>query len=1389
MTEPAEPVPVAPRGLARRRWRYALLLPFALVLALVAAMLVLDSDPGHRFLIDRVERLESATGLKIRIGRIDGSIYGSARLRNVRIYDPEGLFLTVPDARLRWTPWSWTVNRLDIAELVAPSAALHRLPRLRRTGRPFVLPDFDIHVGRLRIDRLRIAQGIAGPERTGAVRLQLDVRRGQAFVRGSLATSAGDRLALLLDAEPRRKRFDLDADVTAPAGGLIGKLVGAQKPLAAKVEGAGSWAVWDGRASVTAAGVRTVDLALGVREGAYRLSGGLMLESVTRGRVQRLAGRRVAVDGRGRLERGVLAGALALRSAALSLRADGGLDLRRGRYDAVTVRGSLIQPAALFKNMRGRDLQLRAVLDGAYGSARFRYRIASPVVFFDRTGFETAQLDGAGRLSPAPVKVPARFTARRVTGVGDVAGGILANLSVDGTLNVTPRTITADNLRVRSDKLTSRASLFVDLRNGDYDLRLAGELTRYTIPGFGVVDVKTSLSVVPGVNRVGSRVSGRAQAWVRRFDNAFLAGLAGGLPYLETNLTRERDGIVRFTNLRITAPKLMLGGSGFRRRDGTLFFEGGGRQATYGPVRLTLDGRIERPRLAILLPRPLDALGIRDMRLNLDPGAGGFSYRAGGGSILGGWTSGGAILLPKGAPARIQVAALDVAGLRATGELVSQGRGFDGRLSVAGAGLTGLLRFDRAGEVQRISFGFDAAGARLAMSPELRIARGAADGEVLLDPAGLIVRGTATARGLQRGALSLARLAASAELREGRGEIKAAFAGSRGRAFDLNTVVQVAPGRYAVTGGGTIDRRPVQLGSPAVLTREAGGWRLARTTIGYGGGSLGLSGLFGGGASEFDAELAALPMAVFDIVTPNLGLGGTASGRIRYRASGAVPAVGEVDLTVRRLTRSTLVLTSRPIDVGLKAVLRGDLAAARAVFASEGKVIGRAQGRVAPLSVGGSLMDRIANAPLFAQLRYAGPADTLWRLTGIRQFDLSGPVAIAADVRGRLADPAIRGSVRASNARLESATSGTVLTNVNATGRFGGSRLLIDSMTATAGQGGSITGTGAFEFAGARRGVGMDLAVTAQDAVLINRDDLGATVTGPLRIRSDGVGGVISGEVSLPRSRYRLGRAQAATVPRLARLTQRGRDTDLIEPSAPAAPWRLDLKATARNRLMVTGLGLDSEWRATLAITGSVGEPVLVGNATLLDGGYEFAGRRFDLERGTIRFNGLSPPDPALDIAAAANLQSLSATIRVTGTGLKPVISFSSNPALPEDELLSRLLFGTSIANLSAPEALQLASAVAALQSGGSLDPINALRRAVGLDRLRIIAADPTIGQGTSIAAGKYITRRAFVEVITDGQGYSATRAEFQITRWLSVLSTISTIGRQSVNVRVSKDY
>jgi translocation and assembly module TamB len=317
----------------------------------------------------------------------------------------------------------------------------------------------------------------------------------------------------------------------------------------------------------------------------------------------------------------------------------------------------------------------------------------------------------------------------------------------------------------------------------------------------------------------------------------------------------------------------------------------------------------------------------------------------------------------------------------------------------------------------------------------------------------------------------------------------------------------------------------------------------------------------------------------------------------------------------------------------------------------------------------------------------------------------------------------------------------------------------------------------------------LDLSFNAKQALLLNRDDVAARVTGPLRLRSDASGGVISGDLRLDKGRFQLGRASAAAaVPQLD-VHETGLDPEDVIEIADLHPWKLDLKL-AGSDLEVTGLGIQSRWTTDLRIGGLADSPRFTGRADLVRGNYDFAGRNFRLDHGVIRFQGESPPNPLLDIHAQAQVQGLDASVIVQGTGLKPEITFASNPPLPQDELLSRILFGTSITNLSAPEALQLASAVAALQSGsGSLDPINALRRAVGLDRLRIVPADVATGQRTAVAAGKYITRKLFVEVVTDGQGYSATQIEYQVTRWLSLLSTVSTIGRSSASVRVSKDY
>src|SRR5207253_7223314 len=121
-------------------------------------LVLLDTAPGHRFIVDRIAKFETASGLNVRIGRIDGSIFGKSQLRNVSVSDGHGVFLTSPNIKLDWAPGAWLYNKLYVDSATAARVNLIRLPQLKpSTKKGPILPGFDIHVGELRIDRLHIA--------------------------------------------------------------------------------------------------------------------------------------------------------------------------------------------------------------------------------------------------------------------------------------------------------------------------------------------------------------------------------------------------------------------------------------------------------------------------------------------------------------------------------------------------------------------------------------------------------------------------------------------------------------------------------------------------------------------------------------------------------------------------------------------------------------------------------------------------------------------------------------------------------------------------------------------------------------------------------------------------------------------------------------------------------------------------------------------------------------------------------------------------------------------------------------------------------------------------------------------------------------------------------
>jgi len=1390
-----QPVEAIPPPRPRRAWdgrwqRWATAILAALLLIVVGALAWLDTSSGHRFLVSRIAAISPPSGLRIRVERIDGSIYRRAVLHGLELSDPKGRFFDAPRVELDWWPFAWLSNRLDIDRLAIPRATLHKLPRLnpgKREGP--ILPGFDIRLMQLSVGRLAIDPSITGRAQEATLNGDADIRGGRAVIDLSARVLNGDdALNVALDSRPDDDRFDLEVTMNAPRGGVLAAMAGLKQDANLRVHGKGSWTRWDGQLAGTLDGQPVIDLALTARKGRYGATGSIQGPALAgNGLFERLATPRLAVKADGSMEDRVIDGTLSLRSAAIDLHADGAIDLRNNALDNMLVDMKLARPEALLRNMRGRDVAARIRLDGPFATPGYEYLLTARQLAFDKTVISDLRADGKGRkAAKGPALIPVRLRARRLDGQGELVEGIFRNFALDGVLQLKGQQIVSNPMQIRSDRLRGRLVMVADLKSGRYDFGLDGQINGLLIRGLGLIDLTSKLRAVPGPKGAFS-LGGHALARMRRLDNSFLRTLGGGLPTVRSALALGPDGQLRFSALRLESPLLTLNADGYRRRDGTFHFEGGGRHGQYGPLDLVLDGKIDRPAVDLLLHRPMDALGLREVKARFDPDETGYAFTAEGGSTLGRFTGNGAILLPPNGQAVVRVARLAVSGATAGGDIRPVTGGLDGQLVVAGP-VTGTVGFRPVNGVQQLLLHLAANRASFDGPTAIAVGRGKLDAAILLDPDGTSIDATVQAQGLRMGGILLGRMAGTAKLVDGRGTVRGSLSGQRGRLFDLQGEAQVEQDRIGLSASGTIDRKPIRLARAALLTRAEGGWHLSPATIRYAGGSLQLAGDLGGEMVAIEARMQTLPLSLLDIAYDNLGLGGVATGTLSYAKPRGGMSTGKVELRVRGLSRSGLSLSSRPVDVGVNGVLDQDRLATRMIFVSDGRTIGRAQALLAPLGREGSLAERLNRAPLFAQLRYAGAADTLWRLTGVEIVDIAGPVSVAADVRGTLGQPAIAGTLSTDNVAINSPVTGMRLSGVKARGRFSGDRLVISSFAAAARNGGSVVGTGGFTFKGTA-GVGMDLNLQADNATLLDRDDLGATVTGPITLRSDGSGGTIGGNLKLIKSRFTLGWAAAvAQLPQL-KVVEINRRGEEIDRPRNDAPWTLAVKAQARNRLMVTGLGLDSEWRANLDLGGTVTNPAIAGTAQLVRGGYEFAGRRFELREGLIQFDGRTPVNPTLDITAEADVADLSATIHVGGTGLSPDISFTSVPALPQDELLSRILFGTSITNLSAPEALQLASAVGSLQGGGGLDPINAVRRAAGLDRLRILAADPTQGQGTSIAAGKYLTRKTYVELITDGQGYSATRIEYQVTRWLSLLGAISTLGRESANVRVSKDY
>ncbi|MFK4002992.1 translocation/assembly module TamB domain-containing protein [Qipengyuania sp. NPDC077563] len=1374
-----------------------------LVLLVAALLIGLNTGPGKRFVADQIGALEFENGMGIDVGRIEGSLYGEMILHDVSLSDPKGTFLTSPEMRMDWRPFAFINSHIDIRSLTSRLVTLQRLPEFNETppSEDPLLPDYDIDIGTLRIDSFVAEAPVSGERRVASLAGEAHIADGRAQARFDAVTIAGqgraggDRIALLLDALPEENKLDLDLDLNAPGDGVLAAMAGLTEPVRIRLNGNGSWDAWNGRLDANLAGSEFARLKLSAREGTFAVRGPTRIARMFEGPTAALLGPVMNIDMTATLDerRATLAGNLG--SDAFRLNTNGLVDLSDNSFEDLKLAFVLLKPSAMAENLRGSGLRAMLTLNGEFATPRVQYAINANRLVMNDMGLENLRASGEATVDADRIMIPVEASVSRIEGLDTVAGGTLRDVRLAGDLAIDGSRILSDNMRIRSDRIDAGLILLADTSTGLYTGAIDGRIDNYRVESVGIFNIETNVDLESQDG--GFALAGRVRARSTSLFNEGVRNFLGGNAVAASDVRYGPEGVIRFSNLSLRAPAMRItGGNGFYAPDGRLALNADGITDAYGRVGVRVAGTLTDPQAVVTAERPDFGIGLANLRAEITGARNGYRLDATADTDYGPLTAD--VVLGTGNQLTLDINSANLAGIDFSGSLSQTPAGpFAGRLNANGRGVAGIVRLDAVGQYQQALVNLRARDTVLPGPANLAISSAIVDARIILYDRPYVVADAQLAQTVF-GSLNLNAARAKIDYRDGSGTAKVLAEGVSGVPFRVAANAELRPDLWRAALKGRVRGIDFATTSPARIIPRSGEYELLPTRIDFGRGNIRLAGTYGAGI-ELQSRLDSLDLTMIDAFVPGLGVNGRATGNLDFsQANSSAFPRADARLRIANFSRTTAVSVSQPVDINFVGKLLPNGGEARAVMRRRGSVIGRMTASLTPLPPGsGSWTTRLLAAPLDGGIRYNGPADTLFSFAGQPDQRLSGPIGVAADFSGRVQSPQLAGIVRASNLTYENQTYGTRLSNMAIAGRFSGDRFEIERLTATAGDG-TVSAQGYVSLAEAS-GYPMNVEVALDDARLARSDALSATATGNLRLaKAAGQTALLSGEITLPETRYEIIRQGSAQVPELTGVRFKPpRGPKRITGDEPAEPQpglfdqlRLDIALNAPERLYVSGMGLESEWRADMRLGGTSNAPRISGDVELVRGTLGFAGRSFELSDGRVDFTGGTSIDPVIRLTATEDIEDVTVNVNITGRAYDPQIAFSSVPGMPQDEILSRILFGSSIGNLSTIQAVQLAASLNSLRgSGGGLNPLGKLRSATGVDRLRILGPDDTSGRGTALAAGQYLTDDIYVEFITDARGFTATQLEVSLTPFLSILSQAGGSGATNVNIRYRKNY
>ncbi|WP_246658491.1 translocation/assembly module TamB domain-containing protein [Mesorhizobium sp. GR13] len=540
------------------------------------------------------------------------------------------------------------------------------------------------------------------------------------------------------------------------------------------------------------------------------------------------------------------------------------------------------------------------------------------------------------------------------------------------------------------------------------------------------------------------------------------------------------------------------------------------------------------------------------------------------------------------------------------------------------------------------------------------------------------------------------------------------------------------------------------------------------------------------GQMALDVNLNAFPLAVLNAVAKGQGLGGTVSGTAHVTGTLAKPAA-TFDARGSGLRATALDNAGlSPLELNLSGRF-----ADRTVHLNSANVAGpqsfnlQASGAI-PLSGPGLSVSVKGDAPLALANRFLAE----------RGAQAAGNITLSASATGSISQPQLRGMFSTVGASFVDPESNLRLNDIAVMGSLDGDRITLRNASAALASGGRISATGSIS-TNAAQAFPSDITINLDKARYADGNMLIATVNGVLRLsgsltRDPMLSGRIDvdrAEITVPES---LGGAAAdinvkhidASRAVEATLKRAKANDGTPVPTARPSVLRLNIALNAPNQIFVRGRGLDAELGGSLQLTGPATAIEPVGGFKMIRGRLGILGQRITFDEGTVTLVG--DLDPFLDFVARSDGNDITVFITVRGRVSALNISFSSQPQLPEDEVLARLIFKRGINELSPLQIAQLAAAAAELAGGSNTSLLGSLRNATGLDDLDVV----TDSKGNAaVRAGRYIQDNIYLGVEAGAGGTTRGTVNLDITDNLKAKGAVGSDGDSSVGVFYEKDY